>query len=242
MWAKFLNWLKAVFIGTGPVQPPKEEIPDYKTPEVWPYPTPRPPNELIHKLNMGFETVGDHIMYRSPETGRFAGLIAWEDQTWLVKHLTYWLAGGTLLEGHKFETIRSTCDWQKCCRPDHLKPKYQASKKVAEKPKPKQRKPKLDGNMVAGPPEYKTQPKVTRTVSKSEDELLGGDRTKCVSAKVYFRHEDGAKEVASEWNRRFRKPGGRKLYGYPCDWCGGGHLTKQNPETRPKYKHKGSWS
>ena len=241
MWAKILEWLKAVFIGVVPVQP-EEPIPEYKTPEVWPYDSPRPPNELIHKLNMGFETVGDHIMYRSQDTGRFAGQITWEDQMWLVKHLTYWLAGGTLLEGHKFETIRSTCGWQKCCRPDHLKPKYAPSKKVKAKPKPKQRKPKLDVNMVAGPPEYKTKPKVVHLSSKTADDLLGGDRTKCVSAKVYFRDDAEAKEVAAEWNRRFRTPGGRKLYGYHCDWCGGGHLTKQNPETRPKYKHKGSWS
>jgi len=240
MWAKVIRWVKTLFIGYTPEQP--EVIPEYKTPDVWPYDSPRPPNEVIHKLNTGLETIMDHIVYRSQDTGRVAGQITWEGQTWLVKPLTYWLAGGTLLEGHKFETIRSDCKWQKCCRPDHLKPKYAPSKKVAEKPKPKQRKPALDVNMVAGPPEYKTKPKAVHVSSKTADDLLGGDRTKCVSSKVYFRDEAESKEVAAEWNRRFRAPGGRKLYGYTCDWCGGGHLTKQNPETRPKYKHKGSWT
>lgn len=239
MWNKVLGWVKTLFIGYVP-EPPKEVIPEYKTPEVWPFDTPRPPNEVVHKLNTGLETITDHIVYRSQDTGRVAGQVTWEGQAWLVKHLTYWLAGGTLKEGHKFETIRSDCKWQKCCRPDHVRPKYAPSKKVQHKPK--QPQPKIDVNMVAGPPEYKTKPQVAHLSPKTADDLLGGDRTKCVSAKVYFGDESEAKEVATEWNNRFRAPGGRKLYGYLCDWCGGGHLTKQNPETRPKYKHKGSWS
>lgn len=241
MWNKLVSWLKDILFGVV-LEPQPEPIPEYKTPELWPYDTPRPPNEVIHKLNMGLETINDHIMYRSQDTGRLAGQVQWDGQIWLVKHLTYWLAGGTLLEGHKFETIRATCDWQKCCRPDHLKPKFAPSKKVSRKPKPQERKPKLDVNMVAGPPEYKTKPQVIRLGSNTAGDLLGGDRSRCVSAKVHFHNDSEAKDVASEWNRRFRKPGGRHLYGYTCDWCGGGHLTKQNPETRPKYKHKGSWS
>lgn len=234
MWSKFLVWLKEFFIGYAPEPEP---TPEYHTPDIWIFDEPRPTNEVIHKMNMGLETVGDHIMYRSQDTGRFAGSVVYDDQLWFVKKLTYWISGGTLLEGHKFETVRSICGVQKCCHPEHLKVKYAPSKT----PGPKQVKPKLNVNMVTGPPVYKTKSKGVGLSEKTADDLLGGDRTKCVSAKVWFKDDQEAKEVANQWNKRFRAPGGRKLYGYHCDWCGGGHLSKQNPKTRPVYKHPGSW-
>lgn len=233
MWTRFTEWLKGIF-GYAP-KPEPEVVPDYVVPEEWPFDGPRPTNDVIHVLNKGLETTGDHIVYRSPETGRYAGVVKHDGQEWLVKQLTYWIADGKLAEGHTFSTMRAECDLQKCAHPAHLKPKYLPSKKSGA-PKPK--KSTLNINRVAGPPEYK----VHRPKKPVTSEILEGDRTRCVSAKVFFDTEAAAKEVARLYNEHLRPEGGRKLFGYNCDWCAGGHLTKQNPETRPKYKHKGSWS
>jgi hypothetical protein len=235
MWNKILQWCRDLLFGVTPVVPEEEVVPEYVLPEEWPFDGPKPTNAVIHKLNKGLETTGDHIVYRSPETGGYAGVVKWEGQEWLTKVLTFWIAEGRLKEGHTFHTMRSTCDLQRCVHPDHLKPKYLASKDP-NAPKPK--KATLNINRVAGPPEYKVDQQKAPVTS----EILEGDRTKCVSAKVYFETLDKVKEVARLYNDHLRPEGGRKLYGYACDWCSGNHLTKQNPKTRPQYKHKGSWS
>lgn len=234
MWTRFTEWLKNLF-GVAP-KPEPEVIPDYVVPEVWPFDGPRPTNEVIHLLNKGLETTGEHIVYRSPETGKYAGVVKHDGQEWLTKQLTYWIADGTLKEGHTFHTMRADCDLQKCVHPAHLRPKYLASKQSP--PPPTAKKKPLNINRVAGPPEYKVQPK-SKAVTH---EILDGDRTKCISSKVFFETLERVEEVARLYNEHLRPEGGRKLYGYPCDWCAGNHLTKQNPKTRPKFKHKGSWS
>jgi hypothetical protein len=234
MWTRFIDWVKSLFVNITVPEP--EVVPDYIIPEVWPFDGPKPTNDVIHALNKGLETTGDHIVYRSPETGKYAGVVKVGEGEWLVKQLTFWIADGTLKEGHTFHTMRAECDLQKCVHPAHLKPKYLASKQSPLPPKTK--KPALNINRVAGPPEYKVKPQAAPVTS----EILDGDRTRCVSAKVYFDTLEQAKEVARQYNEHLRPKNGRKLYGYNCDWCSGNHLTKHNPETRAPYKHKGSWS
>lgn len=239
MWGKLVQWLRDLLFGVVPEpQPEPEKIPDYNLPEEWIFDGSKPENHVIHKLNTGLETVGDHILYRSQDTGRFAGSVTDGDTIWLAKQLTYWIAGGGLLEGHTYNTMRATCGMQKCVRPDHLAVKYVPSKKV--KAPPKSQQPKINVNKVKGPPEVKL-PTKRKLTGISKDELLSGDRTKCPSAKVHFPDKKEAEQVAAYYNNHYRESGERRLYGYKCDWCGGGHLTKQNPKTRPVYKHPGSW-
>lgn len=233
---RVVQWFRSLFgVETTP-EPVR--APDYNLPEEWIFEGAEPNNEVVHKLNTGLETVGDHILYRSQDTGRFAGSVTLGDTLWLAKQLTYWIAGGTLLEGHTFNSIRTTCGMQKCVRPDHIVVKYTPSKKA--KAPSKSAQPKLEMNKVKGPPEVKLPVKKKLSVVP-KDELLSGDRTKCVSAKVFYETEGDAKQVAAYFNTHYRESGERKLYGYKCDWCAGGHLTKQNPKTRPVYKHPGSW-
>lgn len=238
MWNKLITWLQSIFFRD--VESPQlDTVPEYVLPDEWIFDGPRPTNMVIHKLYTGMSTLDDHIVYRSQDTGRIAGSITEGNDTWIVKQLSYWISVGVLLPGHTFNSMRSTCGMQKCIHPDHLTPKYNPSKKIKTPPKSKQ--PKVVASRVTGPPEY-TVAASKNTRSAEKDKLLNGDRTKCPSAKVYYPDAVAAKSVASQFNRKFREKNGRKLYGYKCDWCGGGHLTKQNPETRPVHKHKGSWS
>lgn len=236
MWTKLAAWLKDIFFGVLP-EPAPEVIPEYSVPETWIFEGDKPSNDAIHTLYKGFETAGDHIMFRSPSSGRFAGSFQVDNRLWLTRELTYWIAEGSLLPGHQYLSIKSTCGVQRCIRPDHLKVKYAPSKKE-KAPKPL---PKVKPNKVKGPPEYipPTKPKLT---GKSKDELLSGDRTKCISSKVFFPNLVEVQAVAAYYNQHYREMGERRLYGYDCDWCAGAHLTKQNPKTRPEYKHKGSWA
>lgn len=235
MWNNLAKRVREFLFGVPDPQP--EVVPDYNLPEEWPFTGPKPSNELVHTLNNGFETVGDHIMYRSQETGRTAGVIYLGDDSWLTKELTYWIAGGTLNPGQKYGNIRATCGSQRCVRPDHLTPKYLPSKK--QKDPAKKDKPKLEVNKVQGPPEYKppAKPKLT---GKTKTELLAGDRTICPSAKVFYDTLVEAQAVAAYFNNHFRDSGQQRLYGYDCDWCAGNHLTHHNPK-KHNFKHKGSW-
>ena len=204
----------------------------------WIFDSEPPPEEVVQKLNDGLMSVGDHIMYRSQDTGRWAGAVNLEGKTWLARELTYWIADGKLAEGRKYSSIRAGCGEQKCIRPDHAQVRYDPSKKVKN---PKKAKPKLAVERVQGPPVYVPPPKPKLT-GKSKTELLAGDRTKCPSAKVFYETLKEVQAVAAYYNTHFRQPGEHRLYGYDCDWCSGNHLTHQNPKTRKAYKHKGSWA
>lgn len=215
--------------------PAPEVVPTYALPEVWPFPGRRPTNEAVHALNKGLTTQGDHIRYVEASTGRVRNSVALGGQQWSVKMMVYWLWDQELDTSRVPNAVGVTCDNKACARPDHLVVRYVKLNVPKDNPPQPQKRPSR-----SGPPEVKL-PKGS-TYAKQDEELLSGDRTRCVSAKVYFESETRVKKAATMFNTTMRKPGGRKLYGYQCDWCGGHHLTKQNPKTRPKYVHKGSWS
>lgn len=231
-WIKQLVWIE---LDKGPVPTPaeKEEIPQYKTPEVWPFPGPRPTNTAIHNLYTGMETSGEHIYYRNSSGHVTGGLKGGDDDgnmVWNVRMVVWWLSEKKTKPGRNILKVGDWCHSSRCIRPGHLKAVYEPLEDPSEGVE-------LPVSVSAGPPVYKPRT-VKRRVSKMHKY---NDRTKCVSAKVWFPTREVAMAAAKEYNRDIRKPGQVHLYGYDCDWCDGGHLTKHDPAKRKKYKHAGSW-
>lgn len=228
MLTRFRDWVSRFLVrDEEPV-----EIPEYNRPEVWPFEGANPPNEAVHKLNQGLEVVGEHIMYRNPDTGRFAGLLTYAEEGWSARYVTYWLAGGEILTGQTVGSVRASCGSQRCVRPDHLEVKYAPSRT--------QKNQNLSVSKVFEPPKYPQMPAKAKV--KNNFDILTGDRTRCISSKVYFASLKEVQSVARTFNTTLRNPGERKLYGYDCPLCDGAHLTKQNPTKRAKHKVHGSWS
>lgn len=228
-WVKQLVWIELEPEVT-PTPVEKEEIPQYKVPEDWPFPGPRPTNGAVHKLYTGMETLGDHIYYRNAETGHFSGGLKDEGVVWNVRMVVWWLTEKKADPGRNILKVGDSCNSSRCIHPEHLEAVYEPLEDPSEGVE-------LPVTTSTGPPVYKPRT-VKRRASKMQ---TYNDRTKCVSAKVWFPTREVAMAAAKEYNRDIRKPGQVHLYGYDCDWCDGGHLTKHDPKKRRKYKHPGSW-
>lgn len=77
-------------------------------------------------------------------------------------------------------------------------------------------------------------------MSSKPSEHEKGDRTKCITRKVYFENQPSANRKARILNDPSVRGRGRKVYSYDCPMCDGFHLTKTNPKTFVP-KKVGSW-
>ena len=226
-WIKKLVWIE---LESTPEQTKQEEIPKYKRPSAWIHHGPPPTDLAIHKLYQGMETHGDHIFYRDPETGSISKGLTDGKKLWNVRLVIFWLSEKELDAGQDLLKVVETCEAIRCVHPDHLEAVYETLDDAYDGSN-------LPVDTGSAPPVYKA-----RTVKRKGPKERGyTDRTRCVSAKIWFPTKEVAQKEASDYNKNRRPKGGRHLYGYDCDWCDGGHLTKQDPKKRAEYKHAGSW-
>lgn len=246
MLNKIWGWIKQVFwIDIEPEEQSHEkEVPHYKTPDVWPFPGPRPTPEAVHKFYIGMETFKDHIMYRDPETGHLSKGLTDGKLVWNVRVVMWWLAEKEVKEKYKDRElimVSSTCGMGHCVLPDHLAPRFANPKKprTATNDLPKLKTP---SEPQPEPKARKQAPAASEQGTKAKSSgFRYSDRTKCVSAKIWHPTLAVAQQEAAAYNKHRKPKGQPRLYGYECDWCDGAHFTKQNPNKRKKYKHTGSW-
>lgn len=226
-WIKKLVWIE---LELAPEQTKQEEIPKYRTPDRWVFGGPPPTNAAIHKLYLGMETHGEHIFYRNPDTGNFSRGLHDGAKTWNVRLVIFWLTEQELDPKQDLQKVKQTCGSDRCILAAHLEAVYEPSGGGCDSSA-------LPASTGSAPPVYKP-----RTIKRKGLKDRGyTDRTRCVSAKIWFPTKEVAQKEASDYNKNRRPKGGRHLYGYDCDWCDGGHLTKQDPKKRAEYKHAGSW-
>ena len=231
------GWIKGLFQIEEVAEKPLdhlEKVPQYNVPEVWPFPGDKPTNIAVHRLVTGMETTKDHIVYRDVPGGQTRGSVRGSgNRTWPAKMMVWWVSEKEWDQSRKLNSISQNCSYPRCVNPDHLTPVYQQQKQ--EKP--------TQGSADPLPVEYSGGPAVYQPKKKKRQKIRTeyNDRTKCVSAKIWFPSEEVAQETAAYYNKNLRKPGTVRIYGYQCDWCGGGHHTKSDPKKRKTHKHVGSW-
>lgn len=173
------------------------------------------PNET-HVIELASRTVieGDHAFYVWGEEKRRHIYTSRGTQSFTAARVVWWLEGRK--DPQRINSVRSNCGENACIKIEHLELRQ------ATKPEP--------------------TPKTESLSKKVQRELnTPGDRTKCVTAKVWFPNEKKATEAARHRNQPEIRRGRPRLYTYPCPFCDGHHLTKQNPTKRKNRKPKGSW-
>jgi len=184
-------------------------------------------------------------LFRKPDTPPSANTLIIGEDVWKVKEMMWWLNGGTTDE--KYFAIRSTCGSRKCLHPQHLGLHIPPAKKVKPKKEPPQPKQKKVEKPVEAEPAEPVDP-VWEAKQKAKEErakkfaMLSGDRTKCISAKVWFPTKTKIDKAVRVYNNELRQPGQSRLHAYDCPWCDGYHFTSKNPKKSKNTKVKGSWS
>jgi len=227
------SFLRRIF-GKKAVAPVEEPKPTgFNIPHEWPFPSPKPPNTdfLINQLIKGVRVEGDHVFYYWGDQKRRHIRTLKGTETNLAKHIVWWM------EGRKFpETANGlvpNCGEQKCIKLSHLVLKHSmgAYSPSARVKQPPVEAPKLEPKHVP-----------TKKAAKPAPKLEKGDRSKCITAKVYFATEKEAKAKQSILNSKEVRGRGRRVYPYdtPCPYCGGWHLTKMKPGSYKKPNIKNS--
>lgn len=229
MLTKLKKWILSWF------EDPVEPVPQYNIPEHWPFEGEKPTNDLVHKLMSSLECLDGHVLYRRGDSRKISSTVNWDGHGYLVKELVWWLNGG-VLEDKRYDTVRATCGWSRCCNPTHIEAKYIIQSK------PKDPEPlTLPIKKVKGPPQYRSK-KRKRVYSQKRDSTMQQEsRTKCVSAKLWYPTEASAAVAVRETEAK-RGTNGRRQYKYKCTWCSGWHLTSQNPKNRKNRKPVGTWT
>lgn len=247
MLNKIWGWIKEIFwvdIDSEEPESQEREIPQYKTPDVWPFDGPRPTMEAVDKFYRGLETFKDHILYRDPDTGKLMKSVKIGEQFWNIRLVMWWLADCEPKEKYRDREIlmvSAACSMEHCCLADHLAPRFRPEKK-----RPERRVNDLEPIKTATNPPPASKVRTTDleadgSIKKRKSGFKYSDRTKCVSAKVWHPTLSEAQKEAKSYNTNRRPKGQPRIYGYDCDWCDGAHLTKQDPAKRKKHKQKGAW-
>lgn len=239
MFTRFAAFLKKFFGITSPsttenVQAPPEKQ-CFSIPHDWPFPSPEPPNPeyLVGELIKGVEVEGEHVFFFWGGQKRRHIRTPKGTETILARHMVWWM------EGRKHPSVASglttNCGEPKCIKLSHLILRTPQTVLGPSKPAPVRVVPKAEQ-----PPEpkhvVKNRPRKTVPAQKFEK----GDRTKCITRKVYFETEQLARQKCNTLNRPEVRGRGRKVYPYPCPNCNGFHTTKINPK-KFKPKKVGNW-
>jgi hypothetical protein len=191
----------------------------------WPFPSPKPPNTdfLINQLIKGVSVEGDHAFYIWGDQKRRHIRTLKGTETNLAKHLVWWM------EGRKYPQtatgLVTNCGEVKCIKLSHLELKHQV--------------------LVIGPnlPKVKApEPKHVVKKAPTPAKLEKGDRSRCITRKVYFETEREAQKKQTILNSKEVRGRGRRVYPYDCPYCTGYHLTKMKPGAyKPPTIKNSSW-
>lgn len=240
MVSRIFTFLKILFFGDpvgGQEEKPKE---GFSTENEWPFPSTRPGNEdyLIGELIRGVQVEGDHAFYVWGDQKRRHLRTADSKETLQARYIVWWLEGRKFPDGSR--GLVSTCGETKCIKLAHL------AIKLLEVPYgPENRKPdpvvvvRENGNQKEVPV-VRAKPHIQKYKGPKKPEVFEGERSKCVSAKIFFNTMDDARQKAKYLNHPEVRGNGRRIYAYDCPWCVGFHLTKQNP-AKNNFKAKGTW-
>lgn len=185
----------------------------------WPFCGSAPTDSEVLELLQGVETSDGHSFYAVDGEHRRRVRNSYLDP----RRIVWWLEGRSFPEGST--GLTTTCGVKECISLSHLVLKW-PEKLIGPEPLPKK-----DVTQVNKKP---------AKIESKKETFQKGDRTRCVSAKVFFDTEKKAKAMAVHINHDVRRSGGRKVYDYDCPWCEGFHLTKTNP-SKHKFVAKGSW-
>lgn len=234
MVSLLVPFLKKIF-GKKTAPPVPESKPTgFNIPHEWPFPSPKPPNTdfLINQLIKGVRVEGDHVFYYWGNQKRRHLRTLKGTETNLAKHIVWWM------EGRKFPQtangLVTNCGEQKCIKLSHLVLKhslgvYSPSAKV-KNPPVEARKPE---------PKHVVKKKTAPSAPVKHEK---GDRSKCITAKVYFETEKDAQKKQTILNSKEVRGRGRRVYPYDCPYCEGWHLTKVKPGAyKPPTIKNSSW-
>jgi hypothetical protein len=218
MVSKFLSFLRGVF-GKKTVAPVEEPKPTgFNISHEWPFPSPKPPNTdfLINQLIKGVKVEGDHVFYYWGEQKRRHIRTLKGTETNLAKHIVWWMEGRGYPQ--TANGLVTNCGEQKCIKLSHLVLKHSVLVVGPHLPK-------------AAPVPQPEQKHIVKKTPKPSPKLEKGDRSKCITAKVYFETKKQAQQKQSILNSKEVRGRGRRVYPYDCPYCLGWHLTKIKPGT-----------
>lgn len=225
MVSLLVSFLKKIF-GKKPEPVVAESKPTgYNIPYKWPFPSPKPPNTdfLINQLIQGVSVEGDHAFYIWGNQKRRHIRTLKGTETNLAKHIVWWM------EGRKYPQtatgLVTNCGEVKCIKLSHLVLKHQIAVIGPDLPKVKAPEPKHVVKKAPAPVKHEK-----------------GDRSRCITRKVYFETKLDAVKKQTILNSKEVRGRGRRVYPYPdpCPYCSGWHLTKMKPGTYKKPTIKNS--
>jgi len=205
----------------------------FNIPHDWPFPSPKPPNTdfLINQLIKGVSVEGDHVLYLWGDQKRRHIRTLKGTETNLAKHIVWWM------EGRKYPQtangLVTNCGEVKCIKLSHLVLKHSLA---THGPSTKHKKLPV----LAPQPEPKHV--VKKKTPSAPVKLEKGDRTRCITRKVYFETEKDAQKKQQILNSKEVRGRGRRVYPYDCPYCTGFHLTKMKPGVyKPQTIKNSSW-
>lgn len=192
----------------------------------WPFPSPKPLNTdfLINQLINGVRVEGDHVFYFWKDQKRRHIRTVKGTETILARNIVWWMEGRKHPKG--FNGLTTTCGEVKCIKLSHL---------ILRGPQ-----------TVYGPKKAPAVSEPNHVVRKKKPaqappaKFEKGDRSKCITAKVFFETEKDARKKQTVLNSKEVRGRGRRVYPYKCDRCIGYHLTKIKPGNYKKPTIKNS--
>lgn len=214
------------------------ETPALSITHEWPFPSPKPGNidYLLTEMVRGVEVEGDHVFYFWGGRKRRHLRTAKGTESVMARHIVWWMEGRKL---PKTSTgLTTSCGEDKCIKLSHLVLKVH---NLPLGPKVRPAGPVLVEHH-SGPPLPPRLKSGRTTISSKPSDFEKGDRTKCITSKVYFENQSSAGRKARILNDPKVRGRGRKVYPYktPCPYCFGYHLTKMK-QTNYNPKKVGSW-
>jgi hypothetical protein len=233
MVSLLVSFLKKIFGKSPAPLPPEPKPTGFNIGHEWPFPSPKPPNTdfLINQLIKGVRVEGEHVFYYWGDQKRRHLRTLKGTETNLAKHVVWWM------EGRKFPQtangLVTNCGEVKCIKLSHLVLKHSLPAHG-----PSRRLSKGPIATAEDEPKHVVKKKPSQTPAKLEK----GDRSRCITRKVYFETLRDAQKKQTILNSKEVRGRGRRVYPYPdpCPYCAGWHLTKMKPGTYKKPKIKNS--
>lgn len=240
MIAVIVGFLKQIFgfdkahdIDNAEQEPPREPA-ALSISHEWPFRSSEPGNVdyLLTEMIRGVQVEGDHVFYFWKGQKRRHLRTSKGTETIMARHMVWWMEGRKMPQTST--GLTTSCGEDKCIKLSHL------VLKLHNLPLGPQNKPKVVH--TDGPP-LPPRPKSGRSITAPKpSDFEKGDRSKCITRKVYFESKASAARKARILNDPKVRGRGRKVYPYDtsCPYCQGWHLTKMKPGTYHKLEIKNS--
>jgi hypothetical protein len=230
-----VTFLKNLFGKNKPTAPPEPQ--KFTITHEWPFRSPQPLNEdyLLREMIRGVQINGDHTFYYFQGHKRRHLRTEKGRETHLARNIVWWMEGRKHPETSN--GLQTICGEPKCIKLSHLSLSSPKTVYGPHKPKPK---PQINHVAKNKQPPQSKAPKNRKPQEKIT--LEKGDRSKCITSKVYFSTRNEARKRATFLNSPEIRGKGRRVYPYdtPCPYCFGWHLTKIKPGTYQKPQIKNS--